>query len=222
MASTRTRPAASCAPNRILAKVSRVEVARKFLAPPPAKLLGELVRSGDITEAQARMAATIPMAQDLTVEADSGGHTDNRPAIALLPTMLALRSAAGRAWIWTTAAGGRRGRHLDAALGACRLRHGRRLCPDGVRRTRRREAGTSDAVRRMLAEAEQADVTMAPAADMFEMGVKLQVLKRGTMFAMRAPKLYNLYRQCNSLEGMPPANRASIRKSIFRAPLETI
>ena len=27
---------------------------------------------------------------------------------------------------------------------------------------------------------------MAPAADMFEMGVKLQVLKRGTMFPMRA------------------------------------
>ena len=31
------------------------------------------------------------MAEDLTAEADSGGHTDNRPAITLLPTMLALR-----------------------------------------------------------------------------------------------------------------------------------
>ncbi|MDY0223550.1 MAG: hypothetical protein RBR67_20690 [Desulfobacterium sp.] len=31
------------------------------------------------------------MAQDLTAEADSGGHTDNRPALALLPTMLSLR-----------------------------------------------------------------------------------------------------------------------------------
>jgi NAD(P)H-dependent flavin oxidoreductase YrpB (nitropropane dioxygenase family) len=49
-------------------------------------------------------------------------------------------------------------------------------------------------VREMLAQAEQADVIMAPAADMFEMGVKLQVLKRGTMFAMRAAKLYELYR----------------------------
>ena len=46
----------------------------------------------------------------------------------------------------------------------------------------------------MLAQAEQADVVMAPAADMFEMGVKVQVLKRGTMFAMRAAKLYELYR----------------------------
>ena len=31
------------------------------------------------------------MADDLTVEADSGGHTDNRPLVILLPTMLKLR-----------------------------------------------------------------------------------------------------------------------------------
>ena len=46
----------------------------------------------------------------------------------------------------------------------------------------------------MLAEAGQADVAMAPAADMFELGVKVQVLKRGTMFPYRAAKLYELYR----------------------------
>ena len=32
---------------------------------------------------------------------------------------------------------------------------------------------------RLLAETGQADITMAPAADMFEMGVEVQVLKRG-------------------------------------------
>ncbi len=54
------------------------------------------------------------------------------------------------------------------------------------------ESGTSDTVRRMLAEAEQADVIMAPSADMFELGVKVQVLKRGTMFALRASKLLDI------------------------------
>jgi NAD(P)H-dependent flavin oxidoreductase YrpB (nitropropane dioxygenase family) len=54
------------------------------------------------------------------------------------------------------------------------------------------ESGTCDMVRQMLADAEQADTAMCPAADMFEMGVKVQVLKRGTMFAMRATKLYEL------------------------------
>ena len=79
------------------------------------------------------------------------------------------------------------------------------------------EAGTSDAVRRMLAQAQQADIAMAPAADMFEMGVKVQVLKRGTLFAMRASKLYEMYRANESLDRLPEADRATLEKTIFRA-----
>lgn len=84
------------------------------------------------------------------------------------------------------------------------------------------ESGTSDAVRKMLAEAEQADTAMAPAADMFEMGVKVQVLKRGTMFAMRAAKLYELYRNYASLDEIPAAERTMLEKNLFRAPLTEI
>src|SRR5262249_9692734 len=157
--------------NRVLAKVSRVEVAQKFLSPPPPRLLAELVRAGDITEAQALLAARIPVAQDLTVEADSGGHTDNRPAIALLPTMLALRDRLQAQHRYEVplrvgAAGGISTPHSAIAafvMGAAYVLTGsvNQACL---------EAGTSDAVRQMLAETEQADVTMAPAADMFEMG----------------------------------------------------
>ena len=78
-------------PNRLVAKISREEVASRFCAPPPEKLLRELVAAGDLSEAQAELAAQVPMAQDITVEADSGGHTDNRPALALFPTIAALR-----------------------------------------------------------------------------------------------------------------------------------
>src|SRR5205823_7290352 len=78
-------------PNRVLAKVSRVEVATKFLSPPPEGLLQELLRQGHLTPEQVRLAARVPIAQDLTAEADSGGHTDNRPAITLVPTLVALR-----------------------------------------------------------------------------------------------------------------------------------
>jgi trans-AT polyketide synthase, acyltransferase and oxidoreductase domains len=44
----------------------------------------------------------------------------------------------------------------------------------------------------MLSEATQTDITMAPAADMFERGVKVQVLKAGTLFALRAARLFEL------------------------------
>src|SRR5262249_54682221 len=84
------------------------------------------------------------------------------------------------------------------------------------------EAGTSEVVRKMLAQAQQADVAMAPAAEMFEMGVKVQVLKRGTLFAMRAAKLYEMYRTHESLDQLPANERVSLEKTIFRAPIESI
>jgi trans-AT polyketide synthase, acyltransferase and oxidoreductase domains len=73
-----------------------------------------------------------------------------------------------------------------------------------------------------LAQAEQADTMMAPAADMFEMGVKVQVLKRGTMFPMRAAKLYELYRSCTCLDDIPAAERGSLEKTVFRASLPEV
>jgi len=69
---------------------------------------------------------------------------------------------------------------------------------------------------------EQADTIMAPAADMFEMGVKVQVLKRGTMFAMRAAKLYEIYRTRAGLNDIPAAERANLEKTVFRATLEEV
>jgi PfaD family protein len=48
------------------------------------------------------------------------------------------------------------------------------------------------------------------------------VLKRGTMFPMRAAKLYDLYRACNSLGDIPSAERATLEKTVFRGPLEEI
>ncbi len=210
-------------PHRVVAKVSRVEVARRFFAPAPAKMLADLVARGDLTEEQARMAESVPVAQDLTVEADSGGHTDNRPAIALLPTMLALRDRLQvehdyRMPLRVGAAGGISTPHSVAAAFAM----GADYVMTGSVNQACREAGTSDTVRKMLAEAEQADVTMAPAADMFEMGVRLQVLKRGTMFPMRAHRLYDLYRAHASLEDIPDAEQQNLERTIFRMSLDEI
>ena len=84
------------------------------------------------------------------------------------------------------------------------------------------ESGLSDEGKRMLAEAGIADVGMAAAADMFELGVKLQVLKRGTMFSVRANKLYELYRDHASLEAIPAAARGELETKILGAPIDTV
>jgi PfaD family protein len=57
---------------------------------------------------------------------------------------------------------------------------------------------------------------------MFEMGVTVQVLKRGTMFPMRAAKLYEIYRAYGSIEDIPYAEREKLEKTLFRATLEDI
>ena len=93
-------------PNRLIAKVSRLEVATKFFSPPPERLLKSLVDTGDITEEQARLAKRIPVAQDLTAEADSGGHTDNQSALALIPSLMAPPgSDSGTSWVHSNPAG---------------------------------------------------------------------------------------------------------------------
>jgi PfaD family protein len=211
------------APNRIIAKVSRVEVATRFFSPPPERFLAELLRRGDLTAEQAQLARALPMAQDVTAEADSGGHTDNRPAITLIPTLIALRDRMQEQHRYNVPlrVGAAGGVATPASTAAAYLMGAAYVLTGSINQACV-ESGSSNAVREMLAQAEQADVIMAPAADMFEMGVKVQVLKRGTMFAMRAAKLYDLYRAHGSLEDLPAAERAQLEKNLFRAPIAEI
>ena len=211
------------APNRIMAKVSRVEVAAKFMAPPPPAMLRQLVNAGEITAEQAEWAGQIPMAQDITAEADSGGHTDNRPAITLVPTFIALRDRlqAEHRYPVPIRIGAAGGIATPASIAAA-FAMGAAYVVTGSVNQACVESGSSDAVRVMLAQASQADTMMAPAADMFEMGVKLQVLKRGTMFPMRAAKLYEIYRAYAGLEAIPASERVSLEKTIFQAGFDEV
>jgi PfaD family protein len=179
------------------------------------------VRTGEITQAQAHLASRIPLAQDVTAEADSAGHTDNRPLVALLPTMLSLRQRLQQKYGFAQSlrVGAAGGLSTPSSLAAT-FAMGAAYVATGSVNQACVESGSSDIVRRLLAQAEQADTAMAPAADMFEMGVKVQVLKRGTMFPMRAAKLYELYRAHPSLEALPTTERSVLEKQYFRTTLE--
>jgi len=204
-------------PNKVIAKVSRVEIARKYFSPPPEKLLSQLVVRKMITGEEADLAKSIPMAEDLTAEADSGGHTDNRPAITLLPTLIALRDEMTEKYRYNRPpCVGLGGGIATPDSAAAAFAMGAAYILTGSINQSCVEAGTSQAVRHMLAEAEQADVTMAPAADMFEMGVKVQVLKRGTMFPLRAAKLYDLYCNYDRFENIPEKQKAVLERDFFR------
>jgi PfaD family protein len=77
--------------HHVFAKISRAEVAQLFMSPAPAALLQKLVQAGELTATEAELAVRVPLAEDITVEADSGGHTDQQALGAVFPTILALR-----------------------------------------------------------------------------------------------------------------------------------
>jgi len=202
--------------HHVFAKISRPEVARAFLSPAPKEMLDALVAQQLLTPAEAELAQRVPVAEDIIVESDSGGHTDNRPLAALLPVIVSLRDklVAQHGYTRPVRCGAAGGLGTPSAV-ASAFSMGAAFVLTGSVNQAAVESGLSEEGRQMLARAGLADVTMAAAADMFELGVKLQVLKRGTMFGPRANRLYELYQAHPALEAIPQADMARLEKDVF-------
>lgn len=84
------------------------------------------------------------------------------------------------------------------------------------------EAGMSDLAKDMLQEINVQDTDYAPAGDMFEIGARVQVLRKGVLFPARANKLYTLYSQFDSWEAIPEAMRAQVEGKILRRSFEEV
>ncbi len=209
--------------HHVFAKISRPEVASPFMAPAPAEMLDALVRDGKLGRGEADLARRVAVAEDVTVEADSGGHTDNRPLTCLLPILLSLRDRMVRehGYERPLRVGAAGGLGTPASVAAAYAMGAAYVLTGSVNQSAI-ESGLGEEGRRMLAGASFADVTMAAAADMFELGVKLQVLKRGTMFGVRANRLYEVYSAHDAIESIAAAERARLEKEIFRMPLDAV
>ncbi|MGE7726580.1 ACP S-malonyltransferase [Bacillus cereus] len=203
--------------NKIIAKVSRPEVAEAFLNPAPERIISRLLELGEITQEEAENLRQVPMADDLCVEADSGGHTDQGVLSVLLPSMIRLRDEVQRQRgyrnkVRVGAAGGIG--TPEAAASAFIL--GADFIVTGSINQCSVEAAISDSVKDMLEQINVQDTGYAPAGDMFEMGSKVQVLKKGVFFPARANKLYELYKQYNSIEEIDPKSRKQLQEKYFK------
>ena len=209
--------------HRIIAKVSRPEVAALFMMPPPEKILRKLLAEGKIVERQVALARRVPLADDICVEADSGGHTDQGVAYVLFPAMICLRDEMMQKYGYT------RKIHIGAAGGigtpeaaSAAFILGADFILTGSINQCTVEAGTSAAVKSMLQQVNVQDTDYAPAGDMFEMGAKVQVMRRGVFFASRANKLYDIYRNCNCVEDIDPKTRRQLEQKYFSKTFEEI
>lgn len=207
--------------NHVFAKVSRAEVAEQFMAPAPEAMLMDLVAAGAITEAQAELARQVPVAAEITAEADSGGHTDRRAAAPLFASICSARARVAAATgvnpdtIRIGLAGGIATPHGVAAA----FSMGAAYVLTGSINQAAVESGLSLPGRQLLAKAGPADVAMTPAADMFEQGVEVQVLKRGTLFPIRGRKLFQLYRSGAAFETLDAKEQAWV-EDVLGEPFE--
>ncbi|WDF48904.1 ACP S-malonyltransferase [Paenibacillus sp. KACC 21273] len=203
--------------HRIIAKCSRPEIATLFMSPPPQHILDQLVQSRHITAEQAQWAKQIPMADDICAEADSGGYTDSAVMMTLLPSLLSLRTAIMKQYSYRRkirigAAGGIGTPEAAAAVFVM----GADFILTGSINQCTVEAGTSAMVKELLQQINVQDTEYAPAGEMFELGAKVQVLKKGLYFPARANKLYELYRQYNAIEEIDEKTKTRLQEQYFK------
>lgn len=204
--------------HRVLAKVTRPEAIAAFLAPVPEKLVRALRAAGAISAEQAELAAHLPAADDICVEADSGGHTDRGSLTVLLPTALRLRARSPAHGVRIGAAGGLGTPEAVAAaflLGADFVLTGSvNLCTE--------ESGLSATAKGMLERITIDDTEHVPSAGGFESGGQAQVLRHGVFFPARARKLLELYHTHRSLDELDERTRTVLEQRWFRRTLEQI
>lgn len=210
-------------PNSIIAKISRPEVATAFMSPAPREMVEQLVASGKLSQTEAELGSSIPIAHDICVESDSGGHTDQGVALALMPAIQSLRKEMMEKYhydipIRIGAAGGIG--TPEAAAAAFIL--GADFVVTGSINQCTVEAGTSDAVKDILQTLNVQDTTYAPAGDMFEIGAKVQVARKGVLFPARANKLFELYRQYDSIDAIDEKTKEQIQTRYFQRNFQDV
>ncbi|WP_433601900.1 PfaD family polyunsaturated fatty acid/polyketide biosynthesis protein [Candidatus Profftella armatura] len=209
--------------NRIIAKVSRPEIALLFLNPAPSEIVNKLLLNNHISQKEADLSQKIPLASDICVEADSAGHTDMGVTSVLLPTIIRLRDKMQEKYnFYNFVRIGSGGGIGTPEAAACAFLLGADFIVTGSINQCAVEAGTSDIVKDMLQDINIQDTAYAPAGDMFELGSKIQVLKRGVLFPMRANKLYDIWRVYSSLDQIPSVMQREIQDRYLKRSFDEV
>jgi trans-AT polyketide synthase, acyltransferase and oxidoreductase domains len=209
--------------HKVIAKVSRPEVAETFLKPPREQVVAELLSAGRISSEQARWAGRIPMADDLCVEADSGGPTSMGATAVLLPMMIRLRDEIRRYHDSELAVRvGNSGGIGSPEAAAAAFLLGADFILTGSINQCTVEAGTSDEVKEILQTVGAQDTEHVPSGDLFELGGRSQVLRKGVLFPARANRLYDLWRHHGAWEEIAAPVRAKIERDCFGRGFESV
>lgn len=211
------------ATNKIIVKLSRPEIAATFLKPAPVDIVEELLKENKITPEQAELAKRIPMADDICVEADSAGHTDNGIAYTLFPSIVRIKDSMVAEYGYQNQinVGCAGGIGTPEAIAATMIM-GADFVMTGSINQCTVEAATSDAVKDMLQNADIQDTEYIPSGDNFDFASKAQVLRKGVLFHVRSSKLYEVYKMYNSINEIDAETRTQIESRYFLRSFDDI
>ncbi|WP_155661194.1 PfaD family polyunsaturated fatty acid/polyketide biosynthesis protein, partial [Priestia megaterium] len=204
-------------PRRIIAKCSHLEVAKVFLSPPPLDMVQELLKCELITEEEAAVSQSIPMVDDLAIEADSGGHTNQGVSFAIFPAIRALNEKMKQKYQYQEeimiGCGGGIGTP-EAVASAFML--GADFIFTGSINQCTVESGAHNVIKDLLQSISLHDTALSVAGDMFEVGAKVQVVKKNTQFYARANKLHQVFLHYKSIDEIPQMIKKEIETKYFK------
>lgn len=188
------------ASDKLLVCVNNRKATEEFMKPIPKYFIQMQMQLGNIDSKEAEFLSKIPLCDDICIENDGLGVNHfgwissfkklnhdmsesygmkKRVRIGICgnignPQMLAVAFFSGADFVMTS------------TINQCTL-----------------EADTSERVKELLQEAKENDFLFAPTDNLFEFGEKKSILKKGTLYAVRAQKVYDIYLKYSSLEEIP-------------------
>ncbi|KJD38713.1 malonyl CoA-ACP transacylase [Paenibacillus polymyxa] len=209
--------------HKIIAKVSRPEVAEFFLSPAPESWIQKLLRSHKISEMAAELLKNVPMADDLCVEADSAMSAEQGPSEVIMPVICRLRDQFMKKYgykrrICVGLAGGI---GVPEAAAASFIMGADFIMTGSINQCTV-EAGTSNQVKDLLQQMKVQDTAVAPIGRLFHIGAKAQFLRKGVFFPARANKLYELFKCYDSLEEIDDRHRSTLQDRYFKRSFEEV
>ena len=205
-------------PRRLLALITQPATAALFTRPAPESIVTALVEQGELTAEEGEIARQLPVSGDLCAVADPANGAE---MTTLLPAMLRHRDhgAHGGAHPIRIGAGGALG--TPEAI-ACAFLLGADFVQTSAINLTAVEAATPREIKELLASLESGETTDVPAADGFMLGARTRVVKKGSLFAPRAEKLYQLFRSHDSLESIDPGLRKKLEATCFKRSFDSV
>ncbi len=191
-------------PRLLIGKLSRIELAKTFMSPPPNRMLTQLIQEGLISEEEAKISSQLPLCDDIVFEGSSGGYTDQQPFLVSLPALLSLRDAMMIKYNYQDSilvgVGG--GLGAPSAISTAFMAGADFVLTGSINQCTV-ESGISAPAKELLEKAGIYDFGTTIHGYALKYGFKIQALTKGTKFVNNSDFLANIWNRYDSLEAIP-------------------